>query len=1150
MKTKISEGFAMPLRGILLIAMRTLILLLCVTAFGFAPKTGFSQNSWIDIPEDKTVTVEEVFDLIKEQTQHSFFYKSDLFDNAPRVSLKKGKIKADALLQKSLSFGNFNYSFNGNGAIVLERQAPKKERPKMAFQQTISGTVIDTDGVPLPGASVNMKGNESVGTQTDFDGNYELQVSGANTVLVFRYLGYISQEITVGNQTTLHVQLAEDAQGLDEVVVVGYGTQKRSDVTGAISSVKNEELNKVVVTNATDALQGRVSGVTVTSSSGSPGTVSDVVIRGFGSFGNNQPLYIIDGVQADPYYLDPNDIESMEVLKDAASGAIYGTRAANGVIIITTKKGKKGMPKVEINSSISLNSARETMDLLDADGYTAVHREMYENAGAELPTYLTDTPNVNTDWIDATHRDGQLNLLNVRVSGASDNINYSIGGNYADEEGILIGSGFTKKGINANLGITKNKLKVAANLIYSETDREPYKFSLRETYFISPLIPIYDDTKPSGFGYRNGDIPDHRNPVGEDFYLENHSETKYFLGSVNVSYEIIDGLTAAANLAYSVSDGFTRQFHKPFRVRDVEDNDQRQFAFLSEYDNEFQRVNQEYTLRYNFDVNEEHDFELLAGYQRIREPYRWNYVQAEGYKIEREVNDDGDIVETKVLAEILDENFKTLNAFNDGTYSGTGTNAEYSLVSQFGRVNYSFKDTYLFQASVRRDGSSKFGSNNQYGVFPSFALGWKLTNETFLDNADWLDFLKLRFSWGQAGNDSALGYYDYVALISQGKSQNNGGYVFGSPQTSQQGRIARDLQNEELQWETNTSANFGVDFAAFGNKLSGAINYYNSTTDDLLITKVVSPSAGVNDPVVNVGEFQNKGFEFELGYTNKDNAIGYSAFATFTTINSEVTKLSNEDQTLYGVGLLFGSDHFVNQTKIGYEPGAYFLPVADGIFQSQAEIDAHNVDGNPIQPEAAPGDIRFVDQNGDGVINADDEVYQGSAIPDFEYSLNLSADYKNFDLNVFLQGVGGTKIYNGNDFRLMSMDTGRNFRTNALNAWTVDNPNTNVPRAVLGDPNRNNRASTRFLEDGDYLRIKTISLGYSIPDAILDKTGINRLRLYVTGQNLFTFTDYSGLDPEVGASISGQNQSILSRGIDRNLYPKTKSFIFGLQLAF
>jgi TonB-linked SusC/RagA family outer membrane protein len=1109
----------------------TFLLIISIFKIG---ATNYAQNTKITL-NLQNVPIEKVLNEIEEKTDFKFLFNRNDIDVSKIVTVNADKLKVKNILN-TIFFGmDVSYELLDKQIIIKKESTIKAEKPINTNQQIeIKGKVTDSFGNPLPGVNIIIVGTVK-GTGTDFDGNYTLEVNEGD-IIEFSFLGMKIQRITVGTSTVINVKLIEDSASLEEVVVVGYGTQKKSDVTGAVGQVKAEKLTKVVTTNPMDALQGQVSGVSVTASSGTPGGVADILIRGIGSFGNNQPLFIVDGVQADPYFIDSKNIQSIEILKDAASGAIYGTKAANGVIIITTKTGKKGKPIVDIESSVSVNTSREKMDLLDANGYVKVHKQMYENAGNSLPQYLQNPPSVNTNWIDETQRDGQLELMSVRVSGASDNVNYSVGGNYANEKGLLIGSEFSKKGIFSNVGINKGKFSVNTNLNYSETNQEAYKFSIRETYFISPLIPVFDDTKVSGYGYRDGDIPDHRNPVAEDHFIEGYSKLKYFLGNVSVGYEIKEGLLAKANLSVSNRARYDFNFHKPFKSRDIDDNPQNEYAFISEFNSEFRRINQEYILNYKFNIDN-HAVDLLAGYQRISEPYQEAYVQAEGYKIESEIV-GGEIVDTKVPALILDENFKTLNAFSDGTYSGSGTNAEYSLVSQFGRVNYAFDNKYLFQASIRRDGSSKFGKNNQYGVFPSFALGWKITDEDFMKSQDFFEFLKLRYSWGQAGNDSALGYYDYVALISQGKSQDDGGYVFGNPQTSYIGSIARDLQNDDLQWETNTSSNIGIDFTSLESKLKGALNYYKTTTSDLLITKVVSPSAGINNPVVNVGEFENKGFEFELGYSNSYNNFNYNAFATFTTINSEVTKLSAADQVLYGVGLKYGSDHFVNQTKVGYEPGAFFLPVANGIFQNQAEIDAHGA-----QPNAAPGDIKFVDQNNDGEINEADEKYQGTAIPKFEYSLNLSADYNNFDFSIFFQGVGGNKIYNGNSFELLGMDAGKNFRTETLNAWTPNNTNTNIPRAVLGDPNQNNRASTRFLEDGGYLRIKTIQLGYSLPSKVVESLDINKLRVYITGQNLFTFTNYSGLDPEVAGSI-------LSRGIDRTLYPKYKSLIFGLQLKF
>lgn len=998
-------------------------------------------------------------------------------------------------------------------------------------QQKITGKVTDNNGEILLGASIIIKGTVT-GTETDFDGNYQINASPSAT-LVFSYVGFKSKEILVGNKTTINVSLEEDSESLDEIVIVGYGSQKKSDLTGAIGQVKAEELTKVTTTTAAEALQGRVAGVSVTSSTGSPGSSASVLIRGVASFGNNQPLYIIDGVEADSYFMDPRNIESIEILKDASSAAIYGTRGANGVVIITTKKGKQGKISIDIEQSYSMNTQRKKIELLDANGYVRVHRQMYENAGNALPSYVTNPPNVNTNWIDETHRDGSLNLLSARVSGASENINYSFGGNYADEQGLLIGSAFLRKGFFVNGTLKKNKLTLTSNINYSETKRNPHRFSLSETFRISPLIPVFDATKESGFGYRDGQIGDHRNPIADNSFRQRFSKLRYLLTNFSAQYEILKGLNLKANYSFSNQANFDFRFNPAFRARDNDTNENNIFAFISENDGFLRKINQIYTADYNLTLGN-HDFKLLAGYQRISTESKFNYVQAQGYRV---VNG------TREAVQLLDNKFNTLDAFSSAqaTFSGSGSNSIYNIVSQFGRFNYTYKDKYLFQASVRRDGSSKFGRNRRYGIFPSFSAGWKITEESFMENQDIFSFLKLRASWGQAGNDTALGFYDQQVRIRQGSNQNNGGYVFGDPQTSSTGSIVRDLENLDLQWEESTSTNIGLDYAILNGKLKGGINYYKTISDKVLLTRALPDSPGIdNDPTVNFGEFKNSGFEFDLNYTTQIGDVNFSTIATFSTLKSEVTRLGNQSQILRGIGLLFGADHFVNQTKLGHEPGAYFLPVANGIFQSQAEITAHDPSGT-LQPNAAPGDIRFVDQNGDGVLDSNDEIYQGSALPSYEYSLNLNADYKGIDLNIFLQGVGGNKIYNGNRFQSIGMDSGRNFETSTLNAWTPTNTNTNIPRAVLGDPNGNNRASTRFLENGSYLRIKTIQLGYSLPHSVLEKINVNRLRLYVTGQNLFTFTDYSGLDPEVGGSV-------LSRGIDRALFPQFKSVILGFQL--
>ena len=995
---------------------------------------------------------------------------------------------------------------------------------------TVKGTVFDKSNAPLPGVAVMIKGNISKGTETDFDGKFTIKIDNQKAILIFSYLGFKNKEVVVDNKSIINVTLEEDAESLDEIIVVGYGTQKKSDVTGAVGQVKSEELNKVAVSNPTEALQGRVAGVTVVKSSGSPGSGVDIKIRGVGTNGNNQPLYIVDGVQASSYFIDPNNIESIEILKDVSSAAIYGTRAANGVVIITTKKGKSGATKVEFDSYVSFNSIRKSFNLLDAEGYKSVHKQMFENAGSTLPAFVTSPVEANTDWLNNILSDAIQTNYSIRVSGSSENVNYSLSANKVSEEGIVLGSDFGKKSLNLNLGFTKGNFTLKGGITYAETDREAYKCSLRYVYHISPLIPVFDTNNTSGYGYAtDASIPDHANPLAINNFVEGNTKLQYSLFNVSMGYEFFKDLNAKLNVSQATTNNYSFGFTKRFQAQRIVASTH-EFGQVTEYNSQFKRTQTEALLTYKKEIGV-HVFDVLLGYSRIFEPFRETNAVADGYKT---VNGNQE------LADLIDPGFKTINSFGDGTRTSTGTNAEYALASQFARINYSYNDKYLFQASIRRDGSSKFGANKRYGTFPAFALGWKITEEDFMKDQEVFNLLKLRFSWGQAGNDSSLGYYGYSPLIEVGKSHYNGGYVFGNTPT--RGAITRDLNNPDLRWETNTSSNLGLDFTMLDKSLTGSANYYSSLTSDLLFRKQVSPSAGINNPIVNVGEFKNSGIELELGYSNSINEFNYSINTAFSTTKNEVTSLSNLDQEVSGIGLKYGSDHYVNSTRVGYEAGAFFLTEANGIFQNQAEIDAHDSSGT-LQPGAKPGDIRFVDQNGDGELNSEDLIYAGTGLPKFEYSMNLNFDYKGFDATLFLQGVGGNKIYDGNAFEMQGIDAPRNFTSDVLNAWTPSNTNTSIPRAVLGDPNQNNRASTRFLHNGGYLRLKTIQLGYTLPSEVLKKLNVDNLRLYATGQNLFTTTSYNGLDPEVGGSV-------LSQGIDRTLYPKYKSVILGLQLKF
>ncbi len=1101
--------------------------------------TTYSQNVKLNLKRGQN-TLKHVFDEIEKQSSFTIFYQDEQVNLNRQVAgnVKEGQLHD--VLDNALKGTGLTYKVNDQVIIILE------EQPVVAVEQdvklAVKGRVIGVDGEPLPGVNVFIEGT-TTGTITNIDGEYELTVEGNDQNIVFSFIGYQTQTIAVSGRNQINITLVEESIGLDEVVAVGYGVQKKSDLTGAVASVKSEDLQKIASTNPGEQLQGRMAGVSVIKSGGSPGAGVYVKVRGVGTVGNNNPLYIIDGIPGDLYYVNPSDIERMEVLKDGAAAAIYGSRAANGVILVTTKKGKEGIAKVDVESYMGSVSTNNKYSLLDADGYREVHQMMVDNYNMyvtegnkePMPGYVTkpgDYP-YNTKWQDQVFRTAMIQNHTARVSGGNELGNYSLSAGYADEEGTVIGSGFEKYNFRSRTTIKKGRFEFDGNVAYSETKRQDYALSLRETYHISPLIPVYDEEQEYGFGQAYGDLPAHNNPVGVDHYNENETKVQYFVGNLISKLKITDYLSYQLNLGFQNSNEHANAYHPPYIIN----NKELDYQFSNVYNkktNWRERI-AEHLIQFNKDFND-HSIQAVAGYTATKQTSEWMWANVEGSKIDEDGN--------KVPVPFLDTNFKTLDAGEGGTYTAGGSNYTYTRTSVLGRVNYSYKSKYLFQASVRRDGSSKFGENNRFGTFPSFALGWRLSEESFMDGIGAISNLKLRGSWGKLGNEITLGYYDHQSLITT-LNKYWGGYVQGGSQLPWPGSIANALENRDLQWETTISTNIGIDFGLFNNQLSGVLNYYRNDTEDMLVLQRMPSSAGVDDPILNVGKIRNSGIEIELNYRNKIGQLGYNVTGTLSTLNNEVLELADKDQVLYGEGLKYGSTHIPTQTREGYEIGAFFLYQADGIFQSMDEVNAHvNSEGNLLQENAKPGDIRFKDMNGDGVIDPEDRVYSGTGLAKLEYGVNIALDYKGFDFSMFWQGVSGNKIYNGNRFEMEGMDAKRNFLSSTLDAWTPTNTNTSMPRAVHNDPNLNNRESTRFLENGAYLRLKSMQLGYTLPKQLTEKAGIERVRLYVSGQNLLTITDYSGLDPEVG------RLSVLNTGVDRVLYPQTQSVLLGVQIGF
>lgn len=1015
--------------------------------------------------------------------------------------------------------------------------------PMSGFAQAIQvkGTVLDASGMTVIGASVLEKGTTN-GVITDMDGNFELSVSPKGT-LVISYVGFQTQEIAVNNQRNFKITLKEDTEVLDEVVVVGYGTMKKSDMTGAISSVDVDELTKRTTTNPAEALQGKIAGVNIMKSGGNAGAGVSVKIRGVKSFGDNEPLYIIDGFPGDINSVNPVDIQSMEVLKDGAAAAIYGSVAANGVVIITTKNGKKGETHIDFNTYLSMTTVAKRMEFLNAEQYKSTIKQMYINAGREdeIPAYCTTDTGVDTNWQDEMMRNGLSQNYMFSVRGGGETAQYSVSYNHADDKGIFLGNDFRQDNARMKLHMSKYIFDLDANLGFRYTKSHQPTYSLKEVYNISPLVPVYDENEKYGFGLTASQgLPSNNNPMADYYYQDETEKTFSTTANVSLGIKITSWLNFKTSYAYR-GKHYRYTLHYPDYISNA------QQTHLYPYNSESTYYWEEQTIDNILNFNKEfgkHSLNAMIGSSITSTKNTSNGVAVEGFATRYTVDKNGNLVSTNEPSGFLDPSFDTIDAGKGGTYTGEGTKYEYNRASFFGRINYNFDNRYLIQATMRYDGSSKFGKNNRWGCFPSIALGWRISEEKFFPKNTFINNLKFRVSWGRLGNENALGYYDFQALISSYNTYY-GGYVQGSGSNPWAGAVACNMERNDLKWETTDTKNIGFDYAMFNNRLTGSINYYINQTEDLLITKKLSPSAGYQNPILNVGKIRNRGFELELNWNDRIKDFEYGIGFNLSTTHNEVISLADKGQALYCTGLVYGTDYTPAYATEGKPISAFYLYRTDGIFQSDAEAAAYvNANGERLQPNAKAGDIRFKDINGDGVLDENDREYCGTGIPKVEANLNLTAGYKGFDLSLLFGSAWGHKLFNGNRYFYESMQTPGQMLTSVLDAWTPTNTDTDMPRAVLNDPNRNARESDRFLENGNFVRLRQAQLGYTLPTNILKKAYIEKLRFYISGENLFTITKYSGTDPEFSRS------SPLDTGIDSYIFPFTRSFTVGAQLTF
>lgn len=1028
-----------------------------------------------------------------------------------------------------------------------------------AQTRTVKGKVVDKANEPLIGVAVNIK-NTSQGSITDFEGNYSIQVNTENAVLVFSYIGYDKQEIKVGARNVIDVVMHEASIALDQVVVVGYGTSKRGDVTGSISSIDAAEIKKVPVVNVGQALQGRMSGVQVTNNDGTPGAGVQVLIRGVGSFGDNSPLYVVDGYPgASISNLNPSDIQSIDVLKDASAAAIYGNRAANGVVIITTKRGNADKMQLSVDATVSVQFKPSTFDVLNAQDFASLATEISKKENAPVLDAWANPSGLRTiDWQDLMYRAGLKQNYNLSLRGGSEKVRTSISLGLTNQEGVVRFSDYKRYNIALTQDYKPLKwLKSSTSLRYAYTDNKTvFGSGQGGVGRLAKLIPtmtgnpLTDEVENAngvfGFYDKNANaVRDNENVYARSKSNDQKNISHNLIANTSLEINPFKGLVFKTNfgISYGASSGYD---FNPYddRVPTTRLATYRQYA-----SNSFEYL-WENTLNYSNTFGK-HSIDVLGGVSIQENTARNMSVYGEG------LSSDGL------------RNLGSLQTMRDIS----GNQQTWSLASQFARLTYKFAERYILTGTVRRDGSSRFMRGNRWGVFPSVSAAWRIKEESFLKDVDFISNLKLRASYGEAGNQN-IGLFQYQSSYTTGKRSSNYGYVFGQDKTYIDGMVQAFLPNPNLKWETSKQTDIGIDLGFFNNKLMLTADYYIKKSSDFLLEIQMPAQTGFTKATRNVGSVKNNGFEFSVDYRDNSHDFKYGVNVNLTTVKNKIERLSPGKDAVANLQSLgfptTGNTSWAvfSMSKVGGSIGEFYGFQTDGIIQNQAEIDALNANAHRLNQDdnvwyiasgTAPGDRKFIDQNGDGVITDADRVSLGSPLPKFYGGINLSGEYKGFDFNLFFNYSVGNKILNFVKRNLISMggegsiglqNVGKEFYDNR---WTETNPTNKYPRAVWSDVSGNSRVSDAFVEDGSYLRLKNIEVGYTLPANILKKASISKLRIFASVQNLFTITGYSGMDPEIGQSMSsstGVAGGVTASGVDVGIYPYSRFFTMGFNLEF
>lgn len=1079
----------------------------------------YSQGKKITLDMENS-SIEKIIDEIELISEFKFIFNTSEVDLNRRMSIKVKKQKIKIILEKLFEGTNTLFEIDNRKVLLLEdsKTIVPQINPEIIKQgHDISGVVLDKNGQPLPGANILEK-NTSNGTQTDFDGKFALTVNDNNAILVVSYIGFVSTEITVNGQTSLNISLEEDTASLEEVVLIGYGSLKKSDLTGAVTSVAAEDIQALTVSNPTAALQGRVAGVNVQSNGGAPGAGVSVVIRGAGTLnGSLDPLYVVDGVFLDNLSsLNAADIASMEVLKDASAAAIYGSRAANGVVIISTTKGsKKEGLTINVHATTGVSNSTGKIDFLNARQYADVRNAIDDASNApRAPINSTAfDPNVDTDWQSLSLRTGVVQDYGFNISNRGKQASVYFSANYFDEKGVLVSSDFNRINmrLNSEYWSENRKLKLSQSLGLTQK-----KLNVNNEYgaggYNFPTLP-FKDSEGNFVAPSNSDhgVAFSRNRYARAVTLDDENITSEVFGNIAAELEFLPGLKYRLNLGFNYSSEVDYLFVPTFfwsvsnqgsnQNLDADLSERRGTSFDGLIDN---------VISYNREIGK-HSVNAILGssFQKIKT--RNTFVRG-----------------TKFPSNDL----RVLSAAEEVDLF-SGTEVVTGLASLYGRVVYDYDDKYFFTATLRQDKSSRFSEAFREGYFPSASAGWKISNEDFFPDSGVLSSLKLRLSYGELGSQNVADYA-FTPVINL-----NSNYDFGDERFFGVSRTQFRLNN--LVWEKSKTTNYGIDAEFFKGKLSANLDYYIRDTEDILLSLAIPQTSGSRQPVVtNAASIENKGVELSLNYRNSEREFTYNIGLNLTKAKNKVTSLGELNSPLFG-GSFSAEALQGTRAIVGEQLGVFWGYESDGLYQSQSEIDNDPNVANSAGQRAIlkPGDFIYIDQNDDGLINNDDKVNIGNPYPDFEFGVNFKAKYKNFEFDLFFQGQVGNEILNTTKYSL-SFESRSNYSTDVLNAWSPTNTDTNFP--VLG--NTRFDVSPFYIEDGSYLRLKQLRVAYNFKDLF---NSSSNAKVFVSGQNLLTITGYSGYDPEIGLGSGGD---LLTRGVDYSSYPQSTQISLGVQFTF